>query len=197
MNSYSPICLFLRLHYLCVNAWLCFNLFCLFLLCIISVPKRVIKRSPIFTKSWPKSSHRSFSSKVTLFKVAQKVCKYLGYFCMKNGSIWSHCFEVTLLALLPIFLSSVLSYILYPKQIRSAWSRFKISKLKTEKSKLKKIKILILKIFWSLGPFQLDLPCARCTTLGGSITVPLTSCLTGLYTTKQLNLLLMFKWQCI
>ena len=42
-----------------------------------------LKRSPISTKSCPKNSHSSFYTKSSVFKIAQKVTKYSGYFWKK------------------------------------------------------------------------------------------------------------------
>ena len=42
-----------------------------------------IKSCQIFPKSWPKSKHSSLTYNCSVFKIAQKVAKFLGYFCMK------------------------------------------------------------------------------------------------------------------
>ena len=56
-----------------------------------------IESCPIFPNMVQKSSQIIFYIKVILFKVAQKLPEYLGYFCkkitmkIKNRPIWLHC----------------------------------------------------------------------------------------------------------
>ena len=45
------------------------------------LPDVEVKSSPIFFKSYPKSSQSSFYIRVRVFKIAQQVANHLGFFC--------------------------------------------------------------------------------------------------------------------